>query len=321
MIFLAAMVAVCMTSCTNSEILDMSEGRAISFKNAVMTRASALESGTFNICAFKAAAGGSHTGTALFEDVYTLGTDKYGASADKMYYYDGVNSYWFYGYAKTNATTTTAATGFVKDPAGTTFTVAAAPSIVFNATTGGNIDLVVMATGEKTVGTAQNSQMPITFYHALSRVRFTAKTTTYDEDLPIKITGITFTTPQDACTVTGFGPAKANLTVTATGSTTKTYSITSDFQDNLTTTAVEVNTTDQVFFVVPQNIQTGVLKVKYKVNDSVTEFEKTITLPNLGLLAGNSYNFELTINLNEITFNASLEDWVDITKNELPAVQ
>lgn len=315
MCLLAAMAVVGMTSCTNDEVMEISEGRAISFENAVLKKgATALEAGTFNICAFKFAATGPHGATPEFTDLYTLGTDKYGASADKMRYYDGVNSYWFYGYAKTNATTTTAATAFNATLTGTnTFTAAASPKLAFTAVAGDE-DIVVMATGEKTIGTAQNPQMPITFFHALSRVRFTAKTDTYDSPVSqIKITGITFTTPKNACDITGFGPAKGNVSVVATGSTAGSYSITSNFQTELTTTVENAETTDKVFFVVPQDLSATSLKVDYTVGGVAKTKTFDLTTPSqVTLVAGSSYNFEITINLNMITFNASLEDWVDV---------
>ncbi len=310
-IFWAIMGAAGMVSCTNNETLEISEGRAISFKNAVVTKAAtALENGTFSIYAFKGTAG-THPSAMTYTDVYTLATDKYGDSADKMYYYDGVNSYWFYGYAATNTITTTAATAFAANPTGVTFNVGTTPSLDFNAAAG-DVDLVVMGTGEKTTGTQQNPQMPITFYHALSRVRFTAKTQTHEPTLSqIKITGITFTTSKDACNVTGFGPAKSNVNVTATGSTAGSYVLTGNFQTELTTTAQKVETTDKVFFVVPQQLSATSLIVNYTVGGVARA--KTFDLSSLTLLAGSSYNFEIIINLNEITFNASLEDWAETT--------
>ncbi len=310
MIFGAAMVAVVMTSCTNSEILDMSEGRAISFKNTVMTRATTplTGNGTFNINAYKAASSVAHGATVEFSDIYNLATDKY--TDVPMYYYDGINSYWFYGYAKTNVTTAAVATALDAGVTAT-YTSALTPTLAFTAP--GNVDLVVMATGEKAIGTAQNPQMNIVFYHALSRVRFTAKTQTYEPTKSkIVVTDITFTTPKNACTINKFDQPSTLAHVVASGST-GTYAISSGFQTEVTATSATVEASaNTAFFVVPQQLSATSLIVGYTVG-GVTR-SKTFDLSGLTLYPGKSYNFEIIINLNEITFNATLEEWAEETK-------
>lgn len=318
----ALIAALTLASCVKNESLDISEGRAIAFKNAIASRAAtAVDTGTFNIMAYKAAdAAGAHDDEATINDTYNLATNKYGFQ--DMYYYDGVNAYWFYGWAKGNSDSTyNSNTSFTAADSGATFscTSGGVATLSFTSNAAGDVDLVAMATS-KIAAASQMASQPIVFKHALSRVRFTAKTTTYDPTgAPIAITNLTFKTANNACTVGFSGKTEegntTDIAVTATGGTAITYALSGAYQTNLTVNYADVTTDSRVFYVVPQALGADALVVNYTVAGQAQE--KTFNLSTYTLLPGKSYNFALTIDLKTITFTAKLENWDPVTATEI----
>lgn len=325
---MAAVAAATLTSCSKSETIEQPKARAIQFANTVVSRAAtALNSGEFNIVGYRDLAG---TPTFVFEsnEIYSLNYDKYKrgntGTADTwtgMYYYDGLSTYTFYGYAKTLGTTTydaiapanTLATGFAADPANAVATLSAgSEKITFTTPDNNNVDFVTMGMTVLPAAHSTAQDTVVTFMHALTRIRFTAFTDMPDAQMPIAITGITFTTAKNAGEVTWSNMASG--TMSATGSTPATFSITgSNFPAALTATAATPATTgNHVFYVVPQQLRDGDLVVAYTIGGVATS--KSFDLSSITMASGQSYNFNIKINLNKITFNAELENWSENTQ-------
>ncbi len=316
---MAAVAAAVLSACSKSETTGQPEGRAMKFSNAVIARgATAADAGQFNIFGYKYVTATTSWDWA-FDPAYATGGDIYNLNIDKykrdggatpaawtgMYYYDGVSDYSFYGYADTKATTTTVATSFEASPTGVLVTPGT--DIAFAAANNNQIDLVTMATGTLAPA-AQTQNKVIIFKHALSRVRFTAYTETVDALSPIVITGITFTADKNSGDVTW-----ANMgagTMTNPGGSTFKIELTgagvfqTALDDDATTPATVA---DDVFYAIPQNLAgTGKLKVEWTVAGVPNDKEFNLTT---NMVSGNSYNFNIKINLNQITFEAWLEEW------------
>ncbi len=318
---MVAVAAAMMTGCSKNETVEQPAGRAIQFSNTVVAKAaSSLNAGQFNIFGYK-------NTTLEFTDIYNLYTDFYkrgNASADPddwrgMYYYDGVNPYSFYGYAKTNQTTfvdtNTKPSAFDANVTVTAVTTAGSEKITFVTPNNNNTDLVTMAVGPIPVA-LQTQNYLVTFKHALTRVRFTAYSETVDPDRDIVITGLTFKTATNTGEVAWADMANGEMT--AVSGAEATFALSGNFQAKLDGTVLTpVTTTNDVFYVVPQALRNGDLVVNYTVGgvpDSKT-FNLSTALAGapIVLASGQSYNFNIKINLNKITFDAQLEDWAEVT--------
>ncbi len=333
-LFTTALAVIALTACTKSEPLDLPQSRAIGFGDPVLTRASTtLNVGQFNVVAFRGPVGATLVPafTHVFTDQYSLAnaTDKYKKTggADPtlwtgMYYYDGVHDYAFYGYAKTNQTTLAAPgnLAFVAEPEGVVATVGATPAgckIVFTAGNDNQIDLVTMATGKVLLSGGQAANQAVVFKHALARVRFTAWTTVADvANNPIVITSIVLKAPLSKGEVTyanfGMDPGEETMTDCAAPAITYTLPLEAPavtvFPILGETATTPATTSGEVFYLVPQTLSgADNLVVNYTVG-GVAAPAKKFSLTNT-LASGKSYNFNLKIDLNGITFNASLEDW------------
>ncbi len=295
-LFMFAILAF--ASCTQNEELEMAAGRAIKFQNSAVTKAvSTVTNGSkFMVAAYKGTAAPTDASTKAFAASEYITASTYGFTSAK--YYDGISSYWFYGYAQ--------ATGSTLDVTGdeTAYSDISGPFITFTTPETANVDIVTMTTGEVTTSN-QGSAQAITFKHALSRVRFTAKKISNDLGA-IAITKIELKTGTNKGTIVTAGFADGSMTAGTAAATT--YTIDSNLLDEVTTTAANASTTDQKLYLVPQTLGANALVVTYSIGSS-TGLTKTFNLNDTILASGTAYNFEFTIGGNTITFTTSLEDW------------
>ncbi len=334
LILSAAVAVAVMASCAKSET-GTADKRSypIGFSDGVISRGTnPVTDSRWNVVAVKGAAGSVDyaTGSQEFLDVYNYDADDRanctydGSTATPKYrYYDGVNSYKFIcwgqnllGGYQINALTGTEA-AYTAD--------ATDPTIAFAVPAAADVDLVKAMSPEVTLAmqanTAPDNRVALTFYHTLSKVRFTFRTTTYTPQQPIVVTGLSFTVNSSE------GNLNAAVADSGTWSdlgTAATYTIAgwkgTPLPDGSAVlpvaypwaeeTTVASNST---FYVMPQQLvnTTDKINLSYTVNGVAAT--KEFPLATL-LEPGKSYNYQITIDLNRIDFTALIEDWAADTE-------
>ncbi len=300
---LFSLAILAFTACTQNEDIEMAAGRAISFQQAAMTKAETqVAEGSFMVAGYK---GTTALGTKVFAAEEYDVTDGF----DAPKYYDGVNVYWFYGYAEATGDDELA---IIEDDI--VYSEGSGPNIVFTTPETANVDLVTMATGS--VGlSAQDESLDITFKHALSRVRFSA--IKQHDGMAVVIKSVEISVPNNVLTIpyTNFGNADNGSSGTASslGETPYTYTITGD----QTLSGEEAaGYTDTYLYIVPQSVTS--IAVTYTLEGALQT--KSFTT-DTEMLAGKAYNFQFTITANEIRFTTNLENWDPVTAESLtPAI-
>ncbi len=326
LIFSAAVVVAAMTSCAKSEtgVADK-HSYPIGFTNGVISRVNAVTDSKWNVVAVKGTAGSIDylAASEEFRDVYNYKTSgrndcTYDDSqaSPKYRYYDGVNTYRFIcwgknvlgGYEIADLTSAEAAyTAHISDP-----------TIAFTVPAAANLDLVKAKTEDVTLTdqSAANNEVQLRFYHTLSKVRFTFRTTTYTLDQPIKVTGLSFTVNSKSGNLGVAEAGSGTWSSVAGGAATYTIPVGSWINaalddsatyKEMTTPAGTVSTS--TFYVMPQQLVNTTDEILLSYTVGGVPATKHLPLSML-LEADHSYNFQITINLNRIDFTALVEDWV-----------
>ncbi len=296
---LFAFAILAFTACTQNEEIEMAAGRAIKFQNAAMTKGTAnVSKGSFKVAGYRGETGKKSEATKVIDaEEYIVNS---GFATPK--YYDGVNSYWFYGYAQTGADTL-AITG--------TETVysESTPTIVFTTPDTANVDLVTMASSEVVVANQGADYQSVIFKHALSRVRYSVNKA--DKDMSVTIKSVVLNVGNDRLSIPydkfGADVETAFADTISSKGADKTYSYAISGDQALTDNDVNAKAyTATKLYVVPQGIKSIV--VSYTLEGASTPLVKTFT-PDTKMLAGKAYNFQFTITAKGISFATTLEGW------------
>ena len=183
-LFVLGVAVAALASCTNEEVTEFAQDRAIGFnafannstKADISGKGDATNFNKFYVFGDTQASGGS------WENVFTNTEVAYETNewnVQKDAYWVANNAYEFAAYSDGNASVT----GASFDPAQN--------KLSFTNYTAGDKDLVG-ALASVTSATATQSDVALTFYHLLSKVQFTF-TTDATEDMTIKINSIKFT--------------------------------------------------------------------------------------------------------------------------------
>lgn len=292
LLLITALLAVgTMTSCSKSEILDISEGREITMKHSYVTTKTTpsqnapIEKG-FNVLATVSK---PTLGTFLFKEEF----DKNGNIKGQKYYYNGDagTNYNFYAVA----------------PISDTIDNTTAPTVTFT----GGVDLgtAIYVPGTElvyaadTVTGAQTARLALQFEHQLAQVKVSVKS---DTDSTIKVTKISIANVMTTMTL--------NLLtgIADTPTDSKTYTNVTLADDFATDTA-------QVIFplilVAPQSGETRSITIEYTVN-GVPALARSYPI-TAKWKKGTIVNYQFTITPEKITFTPSVTVWKLETTVEL----
>lgn len=310
---IATLVGVALTGCvTNDVIDDVTSEIKMSVVNKVANRA-IIESTTvpndfkFDVYGYFSEDSFANTQEFAMHDVECTKNGDYYKNADTSYYWPLTGEVGFYAVApSTVAPSVDWATGMTL----TNYTVAGAE------------DIDLMFAYNK--GSKQSAALNMVFYHALTLTKVQLVTDKEYADVTLAVTGIAFNKIDVTanCVYKELSPANttAEPSITWSGNTdaTATQQYASTSQDVVYNggTAVEYGSGS---LVIPQSM-TGAATIS--INYSLTQNGKTIngsvSKPiTTAWVAGNKCIYTLTFKLDEILFNPSANDWVEITADAI----
>lgn len=318
-IYLLGMAVAALSSCSQSDVVEMPESRAIGFSTFVNNNTRAGEVTNTNFSKF--AVYGAYDNTDKWVPVYTNVTvnssDHTNWTPEKQAYWEVGKSYSFCAYSNGNEVLTS----------GVTFD-AATSKLSFNYTTDGTKDLVAAS---KTVPTVAGTEtVGLTFKHMLSKVKFTFKTDASD-DYTMTVTELKITNAIIAATGSFTNGTVDNWTG-GTANGTYNYAVT-----GLTDFAA-TGTHSAELYIIPQSNETLMATVTVTATDGgVMNATKIFTVPVKYTPAasdgkgtadewtkGYAYNYIATINpddvkdqYKEIKFTTNVEDWKE-TNDQTP---
>lgn len=294
--FFAAAAAIALTACTKTQTTAVSEGNLIRFSNSFVDNVTKADVTNKSIKSFWVF--GNYyktTGSAwvpLFNNVQVNGT----ATGSGNVWTPAQNAYWvvnenhaFGAYADgTNALST----GVAFDPA--------TEKLTFTDYSAGANDLIAATTdnGLNWNGSDEAPAVALTFKHLLSKVKFTFKTSAADTYI-MKVTALKCTNAVQTASV----DFTENTVGTWTGVATEDAYAFDDIADFAEGGSAE----SVVRYVIPQE-NTNSINVSFTVtlSDESGElsngnFTGTLAIPETNtLVAGNSYNFEVTIDPEDV---------------------
>lgn len=303
-LWMLGLAAAAMTSCTQSEVLEVAENRAIGFESFVGKSTRAVD---------------DLTDESNFNKFFVYGSYENGGSYVLVYGNDVVNKveanwineklqYWVNG---KNYKFAAYSDGNTKLESGVTFTDATGALEIEDYVVGTN-DLIAVDEVSQTGQASGNDKVALTFSHLLSKVKFTFSTT-FGDHLTVTVTDLTVKQVENKGTWDGTQWTPSVPSVTAD----KSY-------DASGLVATSTGTESEECYVLPQsNID---LKASFTV--TVTdEGNNTIaekTFSNVSLASGSdnkwvdgyAYNYKANITpanmgANPIEFNPSVSSWED----------
>lgn len=309
--------ALAFASCTQNEVLDVNENRAIGFESFVGKPTKALE--TSSLSEFYVFGAYSDDGTItgapnVFNNVKVSGKPSW-TTEETKYWIDG-KQYKFAAYSDDNAKF-----------AGATFTNGTLTIPEYTVSTK---DLVASNIVSQTGSATSNAVVGITLNHILAKVKFTF-TNKLAAGYKIAISELKIASVPNKGTYTDNGTTTGGDVSTPAGSwVTSVSGTTADLSfTNIAAFAAEATGTSQELYVLPQNLSsdpTG-LTVTFKAtitdsNDTVVKepsFTSTIK-PNWAMKYIYNYTLELTLDNtdldnNVITFSPTVGDWENATED------
>lgn len=321
-LFMMGVAVAALSSCTQSEVLNVADNNVIKFENAYVGKATRAATvldnsnfGSFYVYGYDSNASGSDVFTG--ENVFKGDGTAWGYDNPKAYDEAAVYTFAAYSDGGTTKGTGQLATGVNFDASTTPATLK-----INNYTTTDNKDLIV-SFSHTNIDDA-NAPVAFTFKHALAQVKFTIQSALGDEN---KIAISNFS-------VTGFSD-NANLTYTMGknhevdaiswanlgGSTSITKTINALDNDVATTS----NSAYGTYVVIPQTVATLTMTFDatlYNADGTIlkTNEDMTATVSGQDFLAGYRYNFIATIDgpdMGQISFDDILvEDWNEYGNGE-----
>lgn len=301
---MCGIAALAFASCTQNEVLNVNENRAINFDGFVGKPTKAAVNSVDDLTAFQVF-GGYGTNDALnYVNVYDDVAVTRSGNAGSYTWTPAETKYWQQGYTYTfNAYAPALGNGTASvDANGVTITDFVARD--------GETDLLIAET--KTVDATiaiPSDAVQFTFNHVLSMIRFTFSTTL--EDVNITISDLTVKQVPNKATYTA---AANNNGSWGTVSESQDYSLSmkdaqQPAQDKVITTAQSQNSSEKI--VIPQSFTTG-LTVEFDLNATgaltLTNKHHTVTLPTAQWEKGKRYNYNAEITKDNIDPDASLTE-------------
>ena len=312
-LFMMGVAVAALSSCTQSEVLNVADNNVIKFENAYVGKATRAATvldndnfGSFYVYGYD----GSQN---IFENVNVFKGDGSAWGYDNLVEYADSKTYTFAAYSDggtTKGTGQLATVAFNKTDDPVTLEIS-------GYTTTDNKDLIVSFSHDNI--NSANAPVTFTFKHALAQVKFTIQSALGDEN---KIAIINFS-------VTGFAD-NANLTYTmrenhrvdaiSWGSTSATKTIDA-LDNNVATTS---NSAYGTYVVIPQTVATLTMTFDatlYKADGTtVTNQRMTATVSGQEFTEGFRYNFIATIDgpdMGQISFDDILvEEWEEYGNGE-----
>lgn len=311
-LFMMGVAVAALSSCTQSEVLNVADNNVIKFENAYVGKATRAATvldnsnfGSFYVYGYD----GSQN---IFENVNVFKGDGSAWGYDNLVEYADSKTYTFAAYSDGG---TTKGTGQLA--LGATFSTTPATTLgITGYTTTDNKDLIVSFSHDNI--NSANAPVAFTFKHALAQVKFTIQSALGDEN---KIAISNFS-------VTGFAD-NANLTYTmgenhevddiSWGSTSATKTIDA-LDNNVATTS---NSAYGTYVVIPQTVTTLTMTFDatlYKADGSKVEKNgMTAKVSGQKFTEGYRYNFIATIDgpdMGQISFAEPIvEEWLDYDAN------
>lgn len=274
--------AMALASCTQNEVVEYADSRAIQFDNAFVNNSTRAEiTGVGNLAGFYVFAGfGSNTSNVYNNTLVTRGGDSGSYTwtpAYVAYWQDGEN-YTFDAYAA-NAKIDDASVG---TDGKLKFT-----DVVL---TDGTNDILVAETGVSTVDASNTSAVELTFSHTLSKVKFTFETAIENVNFTIK--SVSFNDVVKKGSYAGG--------VWTAASDKQAY----NFGDCSAVVTNEAGQSTQALIVLPQQLSnTQTVTFTLSATGALALDERTLTakLPSFDLQEGYSYNFVATLTSENIS--------------------
>lgn len=339
-LFVLGVAVAALASCTQSEVLEVAENRAIGFDafvgNTTKTLPSSVAKDNFRkFYVYGAAEKETNIWTNFFTNVEVTGTSV-GSSAEwtpaQVGYWTATVNHNFGAYANgTNALT---------DQSGVSFDAETVTLTFLDYQAGAN-DLVAATAKEKTWdGTSEPSLVELSFKHMLSKLRITFKTDD-SYDYKYSVSGLKI----DNAVVTASGSYKDGAVQTWNGAANETYTFDLEKLSDFAADGTADGDFYSELFVIPQS-NTNTLKALFTVTAEdksgnklgEKNFEAEL-IYNAGSVsgttantwtAGYAYNYTATINLpqivddetKEIKFNVTaVEDWTPANENGLTSTE
>lgn len=273
--------AMALASCTNEEVLNVADSRAISFDNAFVNNSTrAAINSASDLTGFYVFAGFDENTSNVYSNTYVekQGDGKWKPEYEA--YWQNGKTYTFDAYAA-NAKIDNAAIG---EDGTLTFS---------NVTISGDNDILVAEELVEEVSVASVGAVPLTFSHTLSQVKFTFKTAI--ENVNFTITGVSFNK------VVNTGSYAKGLWTAA--SANQSYSF-GDISGAVTNDAESGAKSTKTLIILPQQLSEGDQTVTFtlKAEGALALDERTLTakLPTFDLTEGYSYNFVATLTKDNI---------------------
>lgn len=287
---LGAAVAV-LSSCTQNEIINVNESRAIGFDSFVGKPTRAAVNSVDELSAFQVFGGYGTTGALAYDNVYDDVTVTRDGVSGSYTWKPDETKYWQKGYTYTfnaYAPKLTSGNGTASvDVNGVTVT---------NFVADGATDLLIATTkNEDTSSSIPNTAVQFTFNHVLSMIRFTFATTL--EDVTISITDLKVNDVPCKATYTN------SVWQTPVADTKSTYGLT--VANDITKDASQ-NSSEAI--VIPQTFGAG-LNVTFKLTatgalsitgEDGSGVQHSVTLPTTAWGNGKRYNYTATFDITNI---------------------
>ena len=306
-LFLAVAATAMMASCSNDEVVEMAQGRAIAFDTFVnkSTRA-AVDVTKVNLSAFEVY---GWRGENLIFDKQAVTANNGTCTYTPVQYWVGGYAYNFEAVAPKNG------------EKGVTFSATkGASTITFSSDS--ETDLIYATAEKDLTATAEVTTDPgkvdLTFGHLLSRVKFTFKNSfNADSDVKITVTDVKITNAGS----TGVYTPSTSTWAAATANSAVTFAST-----NIAEIAGTKEAETEHKYLIPYAVggYTLTFKVTMAQGGVSDEYEHNVNLPTLTLEAGNSYDFIAELNAENINpkgqmfpivFTADVTAWEDFTDN------
>lgn len=316
---MCGIAALAFASCTQNEVLNVNENRAINFDGFVGKPTKAAVNSVDDLTAFRVFGGYGTDGALNYVNVYDDVAVTRSGENSPYTWTPAETKFWQQGYKYTfNAYAP--ALGSDK---GTASVGANGVTITDFVASDGETDLLIAETETvDATSTIPSGAVQFTFNHVLSMIRFTFSTTL--EDVNITISNLTVKNVPNKATYTA---AAGNAGAWGAVSESQNYSLSmkdaqQPAQDKVITTAQSQNSSEKI--VIPQSFTTG-LTVEFDLNATgalTLNKHHSVTLPTMQWEKGKRYNYNAEItkdnidpdggSLTEITFSdPTVTSWDD----------
>ena len=272
--------AMALASCTNEEVLNVADSRAISFDNTFVNNSTrAAINSASDLTGFYVFAGFDENTSNVYSNTYVEKQSDGKWKPEYEAYWQNGKTYTFDAYAA-NAKIDNAAIG---EDGTLTFS---------NVTISGDNDILVAEKLVEEVSVASVGAVPLTFSHTLSQVKFTFKTAI--ENVNFTITGVSFNK------VVNKGSYAKGLWTAASANQSYLFG---DISGAVTNDAESGAKSTKTLIILPQSLdENQTVTFTLKAEGALALDERTLTakLPTFDLTEGYSYNFVATLTKDNI---------------------